>query len=418
MTQIRLFFAGLFLGIFTAFGGESDFSEDVKAYSVNVFGDVSVDLGGEVLWGKEAMAVLFLCSENENFMTRLKQLTEAGDDDASALFGMIALKILPVSRRWEAYDVVLSAVKKKRTDMKSVPALTRAVFHLVAADGTGEQQTEFSGFADDLPVVWTSRIESKDEACKNILRKIRSAPVGKYDELNFYLDVMSFFALRNERDISLRMLFQPNLDISKRRIERLRAKSPFTAESYQDLIVPGGNYGQPVSAQAYVEAVKNLSDNYSLLGYTCRRNIALGEKDFLSAAYFGYLDGRAFWVDNKAPSDVCISVYSMQLAHLLSAGLAKEAIVLSEFLKTKFAEETQKNSEFLAMQNQLQIRSSCLSMREIDVLKEQGMKMGRDGFYENKEFEKRFRDSLRERAKDLKAKRAAASAGTATKNEN
>ena len=39
-----------------------------------------------------------------------------------------------------------------------------------------------------------------------------------------------------------------------------------------------------------------------------------------------------------------------------------------------------------------------------------GARMAEQGYYENAEFEKRFQDSLRERAKELKAKRAAASA--------
>lgn len=59
-----------------------------------------------------------------------------------------------------------------------------------------------------------------------------------------------------------------------------------------------------------------------------------------------------------------------------------------------------------------------VSLQKLNELRERGRRMAEQGYYENEEFEKRFQDSLRERAKALKAKRAAASAGTETKNEN
>lgn len=385
MRCVFIFIALFCLRIVPIFANPINGITNVRIVELSVFGDVAVSYKDQTFVGGDAWSILAECNDNPEFMSDLKKMSRAGDNDSEALLAAIALFIFPKEERAQ---VCLNYVVSPKHNDSEDTAIVRAMKWMAYVCVHGEMNNCYSGFPDDKPVIAASKMQClSSDNLKTVLFKIRSAPIGQCDELNFFLDAYSPF---------VKSIIPESATKFDERIRVLKRNTPFPFDKYAKLI-PSFNFARNVPSENVEFVTKELADDYFEIAISFHRNIlARKQKDFEEAAYYAYLKYRRFAFES-AWTDKQRYMNDMSLLPYLFVD-AEEATIFYEMLKAKHKNiiET-KIVDLSIVEKALAGEQKSMTLLQVKKCVNEGKKMAERGFYKNLKYEKRFRGALKER---------------------
>lgn len=389
MRCVFIFIALFCLRIVPIFANPINSITNVRIVELSVFGDVAVSYKDQTFVGGDAWSILAECNDNPEFMSDLKKMSRAGDNDSEALLAAIALFIFPKEERSQ---VCLNYVIAPKNNDSEDTALIRAMKWMAYVCVHGKMNNRYSGFPDDKPVITASKIQhlTQDDLRKFIF-EIRSAPIGQCDELNFFLDAYSPFVKSIIPEFATKLA---------ERIRVLKRNTSFPFDKYAKLI-PSFNFARNVPDENVEFETKELADDYFEIAISFHRNILARKKDFEEAAYYAYLNYRRFafesaWTDKQRyMNDISFLPYLFVDA--------EEATIFYEMLKAKHKNIIETEIvDFSIVEKALAKEQKNMTLLQVKKCVNEGKKMAERGFYKNLKYEKRFRDALKERFSQIR----------------
>lgn len=375
---------------------------EVSIHRIDALGEVEVRFRGEVFAGKDADALLLSAFEESG------ALGEGLNDDA--LLGIVAVRVASVRDRWRIASRLFKKYPVEEMSETDIAALSPELRYALTRLRVWSWRNvkNLVGMESDVPAAKVFSVPQRGEI---VVREIRNHGDA---EANLAVDILAMSnpeLMKRSSKALPQEAFGYDPVKTEQRMRELGSQSRIVRFVEGLRLVLEGASGDAEALLLKLSEDDYFSADLSTAGCLLRDGNVSPEAVFYVYRTWKQASGGLLLDD---------SYYFKVYQSLLIRMKNREAFTAFESRRKRLQMYSQmRDMDFALMfYRNVEALKKDFSEQEISECEKRGKAFGREGYYENEEFEKRFQNSLRERAKALKAKRAVASAGTATKNEN